>query len=76
MQRLLLGATCTQDTAVLVQPHIELEMRFVMLTLRGVGLVGVESVEWAGLATGYVAIAEGTSPEGWFAVMLAATARR
>ena len=32
------------------QSHIELEMRFVMLTLRGVSLVGVESVEWAGLA--------------------------
>lgn len=32
------------------QSHIELEIRLVMLTLRGVGLVGVESVEWAGLA--------------------------
>lgn len=56
--------------------HAELEMRFVMLTLRGVGLVGVESVEWAGLATGYVTIVDAVSPEGWFAVMFAATARR
>ena len=56
--------------------HVELEMRFVMLTLRCVGLVGVESVEWAGLATGYVTIVDAVSPEGWFAVMFAATARR
>ena len=58
-----------------------LEMRFVMLTLRGVGLVGVAlvgvlSMELEGLGKANGAMAEGLSPEGWWAVMLAATALR